>query len=68
MSEDAILRLKQTALFEKLLEKENSSGEHEVSENIILVVREIAPLLERIPENMPEFTLHNANHSVKSSN
>ncbi len=65
MSEDAILRLKQTALFEKLLEKENSSGEHEVSENIILVVREIAPLLERIPENMPEFTLHNANHSVK---
>lgn len=65
MSEDAILRLQQTVLFKKLLEKEKSSGEHEVSENIISVIREITPLLERIPENMPEFTLHNANHSAK---
>ena len=65
MSEDAIARLKRTTLFKKLYEKENSLGEHEISENVISVVREIAPLLERIPENMPEFTLHNANHSAK---
>jgi molecular chaperone HtpG len=65
MSETAIARLKKTVLFQKLLEKEDLLGEHEISENIISVVREIVPLLERIPENMPEFTLHNANHSAK---
>ncbi|MDR7666577.1 ATP-binding protein [Methanosarcina sp. Z-7115] len=65
MSEDAIARLKRTTLFKKLYENENSLGEHEISENVISVVREIAPLLERIPENMPEFTLHNGNHSAK---
>ncbi|MCC4765142.1 chaperone protein [Methanosarcina sp. DH1] len=65
MSEDAIARLKRTTLFENLYEKENSLEDHEISENIISVVCEIAPLLERIPENMPEFTLHNANHSAK---
>lgn len=65
MSEDAIARLKRTTLFKKLYEKENSLGEHEISENVISVVHEIAPLLGRIPENMPEFTLHNANHSAK---
>ena len=52
-------------MFKKLYEKEKSLKEHEISENIISVVREITPLLERIPENMPEFTLHNANHSVR---
>ncbi|MDW5549676.1 ATP-binding protein [Methanosarcina sp.] len=65
MSEDVIARLKRTLLFKKLDEKENLLEDHEISENIISVVREIAPLLERIPENMPEFTLHNANHSAK---
>jgi len=65
MPEPAIERLKKTVLFQKLLEKENLLEEHEISENIISVVRETAPLLERIPENMPEFTLHNANHSAK---
>ncbi|WP_269849498.1 HD domain-containing protein [Methanosarcina horonobensis] len=70
MSEDAILRLHQTGLFNKLLEKENeekkstSIEDHEISQNIISVVRKAAPLLERIPINMPEFTLHNANHSI----
>ena len=65
MPEPAIERLKKTVLFQKLLEKENLLEEHEISDNIISVVRETAPLLERIPENMPEFTLHNANHSAK---
>ncbi len=65
MYEDAITRLKRTILFKKLDEKENLLEDHKISENIISVVREIAPLLERIPENMPEFTLHNANHSAK---
>ncbi len=65
MPETAIERLKKTVLFQQLLEKEDLLGEHEISENIFSVIREIAPLLERIPENMPEFTLHNANHSAK---
>ena len=65
MSEDAIQRLQQTDLFQKLLEKEKLLGKHTISENIISVVSEVAPLLERIPENMPEFTLHNAHHSAK---
>jgi len=70
MSEDAILRLKQTVLFKKLREKEKEESketsfeDYEISQNIISVVRKAAPLLERVPENMPEFTLHNANHSV----
>jgi molecular chaperone HtpG len=65
MSEPDIERLKQTVLFKKLYEKEKLLNEYEISENIISVVREITPLLERIPENLPEFTLHNANHSAK---
>jgi len=65
MSEDVIARLKPTLLFKRLDEKENLVEDHEISENVISVVREIAPLLERIPENMPEFTLHDANHSAK---
>jgi molecular chaperone HtpG len=70
MFEDAILRLQQTGLFKKILEKEDeeikktSLEDHEISQNIISVVRKAAPLLERVPENMPEFTLHNANHSI----
>lgn len=65
MPEDAILVLQQTELFQNLLEKEKLLGKHAISENIISVVSEVAPLLERIPESMPEFTLHNANHSAK---
>jgi molecular chaperone HtpG len=65
MSEESILRLQQTFLFQKLLEKEKSLGNHKISENIKSVVSEVAPLLERIPENMSEFTLHNENHSAK---
>jgi molecular chaperone HtpG len=70
MSEADVERLKRTALFKMLIEKEKkevteiSLEDHEISENIISVVRKAAPLLERIPENMPEFTLHNANHSI----
>jgi len=70
MSEDAILRLQQTGLFKRLREiekkemKKTSLEDNEISQNIISVVRKTAPLLERVPENMPEFTLHNANHSV----
>lgn len=44
--------------------KSTSIEDHEISQNIISVVRKAAPLLERIPINMPEFTLHNANHSI----
>ena len=70
MSKDAILRLQQTGLFKKLREieekekKETSLEDHEISQNIISVVCKAAPLLERVPENMPDFTLHNANHSI----
>ncbi len=70
MSEDAILRLQQTGLFKKLLEKENeekkktSIVDNEISKNITSVVDKVSSLLERIPINMPEFTLHNANHSL----
>ena len=44
MPETAIIRLKKTVLFQKLLEKEDLLGEHEISKNIISVVRETAPL------------------------
>ncbi|HII02884.1 TPA: chaperone protein [Methanosarcinaceae archaeon] len=70
MSKDAILRLQKTSLFKKLREieekevKETSLEDNEVSQNIFSVVCKAAPLLERVPENMPEFTLHNANHSI----
>jgi molecular chaperone HtpG len=65
MLEPDIERLKQTALFKKLCEKEESLKDHEISEKIISVIKEIIPLLARIPENMREFTLHDANHSAK---
>lgn len=70
MSEDAIMRLQQTGLFKRLREIEKKEvnetclEDNEISQNIISVVRKAAPLLDRVPENMPEFTLHNANHSI----
>lgn len=70
MSDDAILRLQNTGLFNKLLEVEEKEAkmtslvDHEISQNITSVVDKVASLLERIPINMPEFTLHNANHSI----
>lgn len=36
-----------------------------MSAKIITIISTVAPLLERIPENMPEFTLHDPNHSLK---
>lgn len=70
MSKDAIMRLQQTGLFKRLREiekkemDETSLEDNEISQNIISVVSKVAPLLDRVPENMPEFTLHNANHSI----
>ena len=70
MSKEAVARLQQTDLYKKLREKEDlkkketSIEDYEISQNISSLVGEVIPLLERIPENMPEFTLHNANHSI----
>lgn len=66
MSKDAILRLERTVLFQKLQEKERKDFDsQEISEQVKKVVGYVAPLLERVPENMPEFTLHDPNHSAK---
>jgi molecular chaperone HtpG len=63
MPKVSLLRLEKTLLFNKLIEKE--INDHELSEKIKKIVEYLSPLLARIPENMPEFTLHDSNHSAK---
>src|SRR5689334_23069333 len=66
MGKDALLRLKGTLLFKTLQKIEiEDVGNTELSSKVINIVSEVAPLLERVTENMPEFTLHDPNHSAK---
>lgn len=65
MGQDAIQRLKNTVIFQALLKAESSLGGHELSELAVHLVERVSPILERIPERMPEFTLHDPNHSAK---
>lgn len=66
MAVDALGRLERTVLFQALQarEEETKAG-HEISERVKAVVAHVAPLLERVPEVMPEFTLHDPNHGAK---
>ncbi|MGB5988754.1 MAG: ATP-binding protein [Marinifilaceae bacterium] len=66
MGKDAMLRLKETLLYKTLREKEiNNNGENVLVTKVLEIVTHVAPLLERVPENMPEYTLHDPNHSAK---
>lgn len=66
MGKDSLLRLKETLLFNKLKEKEKLEfNDNSLSTKVIDIVTVVSPLLVRIPENMPEFTLHDPNHSAK---
>lgn len=66
MIKDAILRLQNTLLFKKLQEKEQALfGNALLSMKVQHIVENVAPLLERVPENMREYTLHDPNHSAK---
>ncbi|HEX8615170.1 MAG TPA: ATP-binding protein [Telluria sp.] len=66
MSIDAILRLERTILFELLVAKEKLAGlDHEISERVRAVIAHVAPLMQRIPDKMPEYTLHDPNHGAK---
>ncbi|MFJ7931517.1 ATP-binding protein [Peribacillus sp. NPDC096448] len=55
--------LEETRLYQLLVDREDR--EEKLSEKVKLIVRHIAPLLARIPEKMPEYTLHDATHSIK---
>lgn len=55
-------RLKESQLYIALSEKHDSDKILPIVEKIVEFV---SPLLQRIPEHMPEFTLHDPNHSVK---
>ena len=66
MAEDALGRLERTVLFQTLQAREDETrAGHEISERVKAVVGHVAPLLERVPEVMPEFTLHDPNHGAK---
>ena len=62
MGQDALARLESLPLYKLLLQKEGK--DHTPSELVKKVVEEVAPLLETVYANMPEFTLHDANHSA----
>lgn len=64
--EGPIKGLEETRLYQLLIDRENP--EEKLSEKVKLIVRHIDPLLARIPENMPEYTLHDATHSIKVIN
>jgi molecular chaperone HtpG len=63
MPTEAILRLQNAKLFKLLLQKEGD--DHQLSSRIVDVVKLVSPLLQRIPENMREYTLHDSSHSAK---
>jgi molecular chaperone HtpG len=66
MAVGAVQRLKNTILFQTLLKREGDhGGEHSLSELCTKQVEQAVPLLDRIPEKMPQFTLHDPNHSAK---
>lgn len=61
-----LLRLERTVLFQALYAREEQTqAGHEISEQVKKVVAHVAPLLARVPEKMPEFTLHDPNHGAK---
>lgn len=63
MSKDAIMRLKNTVLYEQLVLKEEN--DHQLSELVKKIVANVAPILATVGSKMPEFTLHDVNHSAK---
>ncbi len=66
MGKDAVLRLKNTILFKTLLLKETEENDDNfLSSKVVNIVSVVSSLLDRIPENLPEYTLHDPNHSAK---
>ncbi len=66
MSEDTLLRLKETLLYTTLEKREKQEKKGSLlSTKVYDIVGHVSPLLARIPENMPEYTLHDASHSMK---
>lgn len=59
---EQILRLQNSMLYKALIEKDNDG---KLSSLVLKTVEFISPLLHKIPENMPEFTLHDPAHSAK---
>ncbi|QDZ60776.1 hypothetical protein EVD19_09100 [Elizabethkingia meningoseptica] len=57
-----LTRLKQTKIYSTLKNNEDSD---KILPTVDKIVDFISPLLHKIPENMPEFTLHDPNHSNK---
>lgn len=56
------LRLQNSVLFKALVKKDIDS---KLSSLVLKTIEHISPLLHKIPENMPEFTLHDPAHSAK---
>lgn len=56
------LRLQNSILYQALVRKDNDG---KLSSLVLKTVEHISPLLCKIPENMPEFTLHDPAHSAK---
>ena len=64
MNMGIIERLTGLKLFKQLIDKEKGK-DHVLSSLVLKVIGDVAPLLERVPENMPEFTLHDPEHGAK---
>lgn len=65
MSEADVKRVMGTLLYQRLVALEGSDGEHELSEQVRKVVEYCAPTLTHVPDHLPEFTLHDAEHSAR---
>lgn len=60
------LSLFETKIYKRLIELEND--DKEISNSINILTKDIRLLLQKIPENMPEYTLHDENHSLNVIN
>ncbi|RKN85969.1 ATP-binding protein [Paenibacillus ginsengarvi] len=55
--------LLETNVFKQLLKVESNTDK--LSQTVLKIVNRVVPILARIPENMPEYTLHDETHSLK---
>ena len=64
MNKGIIQRLTELKLFKQLIDKEEEK-DHTLSALVLKIIGNVAPLMERVPENMPEYTLHDPEHGAK---
>ncbi len=60
--------LKKTKIYKLLVKQENELEDHEISENLKIILSESIPILAQTRSYLPEYTLHDYTHSISIIN